>query len=208
MQNNRYIAYLGNVKSLVGKQLKPRLRIGDALNPLLEAWKANFDPLTLLLFLNPAKEVLVGFGKPVGAVLENLRVGTCKLGVRGLGFFDDIVKRCSAMKRNLLGFVGGFASLKKKVIEFTAQIKLREQPSFLFFRRIQPKVIVSQLFHSDIIVQRSINTNSAFILFISYIFAVVRSQMTLLCNWDRVALTGFPSHTTRHTGPYQGGSVS
>jgi integrase/recombinase XerD len=26
-------------------------------------------------------------------------------------------------------------------------------------------------------------------------------------DWDRVALAGFPSHTTWHTGPYQGGSV-
>ena len=26
-------------------------------------------------------------------------------------------------------------------------------------------------------------------------------------NRDREALAGFPSHTTRHTGPYQGGSV-
>ena len=26
-------------------------------------------------------------------------------------------------------------------------------------------------------------------------------------NRDRVALTGFPSHTTWHTGPYQGGSA-
>jgi len=25
-------------------------------------------------------------------------------------------------------------------------------------------------------------------------------------DWDREALTGFPSHTTRHTDPYHGGS--
>ena len=32
-------------------------------------------------------------------------------------------------------------------------------------------------------------------------------QCESMINRDREALAGFPSHTTRHTGPYQGGSV-
>ncbi|MBU4406009.1 MAG: hypothetical protein KKB24_00305, partial [Candidatus Altiarchaeota archaeon] len=123
------------MKPLIGKQLKPRLRIGDALNPFLEAREPGLDSLTLLLLLDPAKEVCIGFRKSVGAVLENLGVSTCKLRIRSLGFFDYIVKRCPAMKRNLLGFVGGFTSLKKNVVEFTTQIKLRKQSTLLLLGR-------------------------------------------------------------------------
>ncbi len=145
MQDNRNISYLGKVKSFVGKHLEPRLWICDTLNPLLKAWKTKFNPLALLLFLNPAKEMSKCFRKSISTVLKNLRVDLFELRIRFFNLPDDGVEFSSTMKRNLLGLVGGFASLKKKIIHLTAQVKLREQSLFLFSGRVQPILIVPQL---------------------------------------------------------------
>lgn len=171
----------------------------DALNPLLEAWKADLNTFSLRLLLNPAKEVLVGFGKSIGTVLENLRVNTCKLGIRGFGFFENVIKIGSAMKRNLLRFVGYLASIKKKIVEFATKVELRKEPILLFLRRIQSIVVVPQC-HSYILTQKTlIQTQRLFCLFYPWFAFKSHSYGMLFIsiknrNTSPIKGVGFPTH--------------
>lgn len=146
MQDNWNVPYLRDMQPLVGKQLKSELRVCDAIKSLFEARKPNPGPFSLLLLLNPAKEVFVCLRKPISTVLKSLRENGFKLRVRVFDFLDDLAQLGFVIKRCAISPIFGFTSLKKRIIEFTAQIKLRIQSSGLFSGRIQPKFIVPE-FH-------------------------------------------------------------
>ena len=146
MQDNWDVTYLRDMQPLVGKQLKSELRVCDAIKSLFEARKPNPDPFSLLLLLNPAKEVFICFGKSVRTVLKNLGENSIEQWVRVFDLFDDIVKFVSATERNLVGFVCGLTPLKKKIIHLTTQVKVRIQSPHMVLGGIQSKFIVPE-FH-------------------------------------------------------------
>jgi len=146
MQDNWNVTYLRDTHSLVGKQFESELRVCDAIKSLFESRKPNPDPFSLLLLINPAKEVFVCFREPIRTVLKGLRENNSKLRVRVFDFLDDLAQLGFTIERSAISFILYFASLKKRIIEFTAQIKLRIQSSHLFIGRVQPKLIVP-VFH-------------------------------------------------------------
>jgi len=112
MQYDWHVTDFEDMKSLVGEKSKSLLRISDTFNILLKTRKPYLNVLALLLFLNPAKEVRIGFGKPVGTILESLSIDRCELWVGCLDFLDDIIEASSLMKGAVLCFVSNLTSLK------------------------------------------------------------------------------------------------
>jgi len=146
MEGDRDISYLGDIQPIIRKKFKACLRVSDRFKSLFEARKSNLNPLTSFLFLNPAKEVFVGFGKSVRTVLNSLGENSVEFWVRVFDLFDDIVKFVSATERNLVGFVCGLTPLKKKIIHLTTQAKVRIQSPHMVLGGIQSKFIVPE-FH-------------------------------------------------------------
>lgn len=145
MQDKGYVAYLGDMKSFIRQNLKPELGIGEGINPPLKTRKPHLNLPTLLPLLNSAEEVLIGFRQTIRTVLKGLRENSIKLRVGILNFLDDLTQLSFAVKRNTLIAIFSLASLKKQIIHFTTQIKLKKQPPNLFPGRIQPILIVPQL---------------------------------------------------------------
>ena len=145
MQDKGDIPYLGDMKSFIGKQLESRLRVGDRLNLLLEAWKADLNSLPFLLLLDSAKKVFISFRESVSTILENLGVNLPEFHIRVFKLLDDCAQLSFRINRSAVSFIRLSASLKKQVVGFTAQIKLRKQPSSLFTGGIQSKFIAPQL---------------------------------------------------------------
>ena len=105
MEYERYVAYPGDMQPLIRENLKPGLRIRDALNPLPEPGKPNLNPLTLLLLLNPPKEMFIGFRESVSTILENLGVDLYKLRIMFLHFFNDFTQLSLTIKPYILSCI-------------------------------------------------------------------------------------------------------
>jgi len=157
VQNDRYVPYFGDMKSFIGKKLEAGLGVCYGVNPLLESGKTDLNPLACLLFLDSAEEIRVGFRKSISTVLENLRMSLFKLRVGVLDLLDYLAHFGFGTKRCALRFILLFTSLKKRVIQLTAQIKLRIQSPYLLSGRIQSIFVVPQLHYSYLLDSKYIN---------------------------------------------------
>jgi hypothetical protein len=146
MQHDRDISNFRNMKSFIGFETKPKLRVGYALESFLKTRKSDLDLLASLLFLEPSKKVGIRLGESICTVLQGLRKNGFKLWVRIFNFFDNFAQFYLTIQRNFI-LIRFLASLKQKVIHLATKIKLGKQAFLLNLGRIQSEFIVSQ-FHN------------------------------------------------------------
>lgn len=133
------VPYLGSKKTLIASKpetissfsMCSALRVGDAVHPALESWKALFP--TLWVF-DSAKEVLKSLVNPIRNILPNLSI-------HPIIFISKMFARIrpsQSLSRFLVSFNG---HTEKFVIDCFASLKRINQPYLLFLRRVNAVTI-------------------------------------------------------------------
>jgi len=146
MQNNRNVADFGNIQFLVGKKLKSRLWVRDALEPLFISGKTNLDLLDSFLLFEPSVEIVECLGQSVRTVLQDLGMDTFEIRIRILDLLDYLIQ-LELRKISTVGMVDIFPDCQKEVIHLAGEVELGVQSRHLFPRRIKPIFVVSQFSH-------------------------------------------------------------